>query len=119
MIVVSPVRSDEHLKLPRHNLCEVMKSIGTDAYGQSCLLFLEQSLNTDQWALFRFRSGVPLKCVATASMHHRAAACFDHVRNAALREEKSGAHVEVKGRFEVVHLVVPFLRRSGRRHPDV
>ena len=44
MIVVSPVRSDEHLKLPRHNLCEVMKSIGTDAYGQSCLLFLEQSL---------------------------------------------------------------------------
>jgi len=74
MIVVSPIRSDEHLKLPRHNLCEVMKSIGTDAYGQSCLLFLEQSLNTDQWALFRFRSGVPLKCVATASMHHRAAA---------------------------------------------
>ena len=44
------------------------------AYGQTCLAFLEKSLNADQWALFRFRSGIPLKCVATASMHHRVAA---------------------------------------------
>ena len=36
--------------------------------------FLEESVNADQWALFRFRSGIPLKCVATASMHHRTAA---------------------------------------------
>ena len=74
MLVVSPVHSDERVKLHRHNLCEVMKSIGTETYGQSCLAFLEKSLNADQWALFRFRSGIPLKCVATASMHHRAAA---------------------------------------------
>ncbi|HWX32948.1 MAG TPA: LuxR C-terminal-related transcriptional regulator [Steroidobacteraceae bacterium] len=74
MMVVSPVRSDERVNLHRHNLCEVMKSIGTGTYGKSCLGFLENSLNVDQWALFRFRSGIPLKCVATASMHHRAAA---------------------------------------------
>src|SRR5262249_48808687 len=74
MMVVSPVRSDDRMTLHTHNLCAVMKSIGTETYGQSCLTFLERSLNADQWALFRFRSGIPLKCVATASMHHRAAA---------------------------------------------
>jgi DNA-binding CsgD family transcriptional regulator len=74
MMVVSPVHSDERVNLHRHNLCEVVKSIGTEAYGRSCLAFLEKSVNADQWALFRFRSGIPLKCVATASMHHRAAA---------------------------------------------
>ena len=71
MIVVSPVRSDERLSLHTHNLREVMQSIGTDSYDQTCLTFLEKSLNADQWALFRFRSGIPLKCVATASLHHQ------------------------------------------------
>ena len=60
MMVVSPVRSDERVNLHRHNLCEVMKSIGTGTYGKSCLGFLENSLNVDQWALFRFRSGIPI-----------------------------------------------------------
>ena len=73
-MVVSPVRSDERMNFHSHNLCEVVKSIGTETYGQTCLAFLEKSLNADQWALFRFRSGIPLKCVATASMHHRVAA---------------------------------------------
>ena len=45
MIVVSPVRSDERLNLHRHNLCEVVKSIGTEAYGHSCFAFLANSLN--------------------------------------------------------------------------
>jgi DNA-binding CsgD family transcriptional regulator len=74
MIVVSPVRSDERLSLHTHNLREVMQSIGTDSYDQTCLTFLEKSLNADQWALFRFRYGIPLKCVATASLHHQLAA---------------------------------------------
>ena len=76
MMVVSPVRSDERVNLHRHNLCEVMKSIGTGTYGKSCLGFLENSLNVDQWALFRFRSGIPLKCVATAT-DRPAATCVD------------------------------------------
>jgi DNA-binding CsgD family transcriptional regulator len=74
MIVVSPVHSDERLSLHNHNLCDVVKSIGTDSYGQTCLAFLERSLSAEHWALFRFRSGSPLKCVAAASVHHRAAA---------------------------------------------
>jgi DNA-binding CsgD family transcriptional regulator len=74
MMVVSPVRSDERLNLHTHNLRQVMQSIGTESYDQSCLAFLEKSLNADQWALFRFRSGIPLKCVATASLHHPTAA---------------------------------------------
>ena len=74
MMVVSPVRTDERLSLRAHNLCEVIKSIGTEFYGQTCLAFLEKSLNAEHWALFRFRSGSPLKCVATGSVHHQAAA---------------------------------------------
>ena len=38
-MVVSPVRSDERVSLHRQNLCDVMKSIGTDSYGKSCLGF--------------------------------------------------------------------------------
>jgi DNA-binding CsgD family transcriptional regulator len=74
MIVVSPARSDEHLNLGTRNLCEVVKSIGTETYGNACFLLLEQALNAEHWALFRFRSGNPLKCVATGSGHHRVAA---------------------------------------------
>jgi DNA-binding CsgD family transcriptional regulator len=74
MIVVSPVRADERVSLRRDNVCEVMKSIGTESYDQACMSFLEKSLSAEHWALFRFRAGSPLKCVATASVHHRAAA---------------------------------------------
>jgi DNA-binding CsgD family transcriptional regulator len=74
MMVVSPVHADERLSLRGHNLCEVIKSIGTESYGQTCLAFLAKSLSAEHWALFRFRSGSPLKCVATGSVHHRAAA---------------------------------------------
>ena len=74
MQVVYPVRSQERLTLSTYNLHQVVKSVGTDAYARACLSFLGNSVNADQWALFRFRSGIPLKCVATASLHHRAAA---------------------------------------------
>ena len=73
-MVVSPVRSDERLSLHRHNLCEVMKSIGREFLWPSLPRFLAKSLSAEHWALFRFRSGSPLKCVATGSIHHRAAA---------------------------------------------
>ena len=58
-MVVSPVRTDERLSLRGHNLCEVIKSIGTESYGQTCLAFLAKSLSAEHWALFRFRSGSP------------------------------------------------------------
>jgi DNA-binding CsgD family transcriptional regulator len=74
MIVVSPVSSDEHVNLRTQNLCEVVTSIGTDNYGSACFQLLEKVLNAEHWALFRFRSGSPLKCVATGSSHHKVAA---------------------------------------------
>jgi len=74
MLVVYPVRSEERISLNAPDFRDVVKSVGTDTYARACLSFLENSVNADQWALFRFRSGIPLKCVATASMHHRAAA---------------------------------------------
>jgi len=74
MLVVSPVRSDERLSLNTRSLSEVMSSVGTRSYAQSCLALLEKSLNAEHWALFRFRPDSPLKCVATASVHHKTAA---------------------------------------------
>ena len=74
MIVVSPVFSNEDLTLRTHNLCEVVRSIGTESYGIVCFQLLEKALNAEHWALFRFRSGSPLKCVATGSGHHKVAA---------------------------------------------
>jgi hypothetical protein len=74
MMVVSPARSVESVSLHRRDLCEVVKSIGCDSFGHACMGFLAKSLSAEHWALFRFRSGRPLKCVATGSIHHRIAA---------------------------------------------
>ncbi|MGO9698866.1 MAG: helix-turn-helix transcriptional regulator [Xanthobacteraceae bacterium] len=74
MIVVSPMRPEERLDLGTHNLCEVVNSIGTPSYGHACFVLLEKALNAEHWALFRFRSGGPLKCIATGSGHHKVAA---------------------------------------------
>jgi len=74
MIVVSPVSFDEDLTLRTHNLCEVVRSIGTNSYGDACFHLLQRVLNAEHWALFRFRSGSPLKCVANGSGHHKVAA---------------------------------------------
>ncbi len=74
MIVVSPACSDERLSLRTGDACEVVNSIGTQSYGDVCFAMLERALNVEHWALFRFRSGSPLKCVATASKRDKAAA---------------------------------------------
>lgn len=74
MIVVSPACSDERLSLGTGDACEVVNSIGTQSYGDVCFAMLERALNVEHWALFRFRSGSPLKCVATASKRDKAAA---------------------------------------------
>jgi DNA-binding CsgD family transcriptional regulator len=74
MLVVSPVHPADSMSLPRRGLCEVMQSIGSDTYGQACMGFLAKSVSAEHWALFRFRSGAPLKCVATGSIHHQVAA---------------------------------------------
>ena len=74
MIVVSPARSDERLNLSTRDACAVANSIGTKSYGDVCFAMLERALNVEHWALFRFRSGSPLKCVATASKRDKAAA---------------------------------------------
>jgi DNA-binding CsgD family transcriptional regulator len=74
MMIVSPVRSDEPLSLRAREFCDVVRSVGTETYGKACLALLEKSLNAEHWALFRFRSGSPLKCVATGSVRHEAAA---------------------------------------------
>jgi DNA-binding CsgD family transcriptional regulator len=74
MIVVSPACSDERLNLGTREACEVVNSIGTQSYGDVCYALLERALNAEHWALFRFRSGSPLKCVATASKRDKLAA---------------------------------------------
>ncbi len=74
MIVLSPARSDERLNLSTHDVCAVANSTGTASYGDVCFAMLERALNVEHWALFRFRSGNPLKCVATASKRDKAAA---------------------------------------------
>src|ERR1700685_2289893 len=74
MIVVSAAGSDERVNLGTRDACEVVNSIGTDSYGDVCFAMLERALNAEHWALFRFRSGRPLKCVATASKRNKAAA---------------------------------------------
>ena len=74
MIVVSPACSDERLTLRTRDACEVVNSVGTQSYGDVCFAMLERALNAEHWALFRFRSGSPLKCVATASKRDKAAA---------------------------------------------
>jgi DNA-binding CsgD family transcriptional regulator len=74
MIVVSAAGSDERLNLGTRDACAVVNSIGTGSYGDVCFAMLESALNAEHWALFRFRSGSPLKCVATASKRDKAAA---------------------------------------------
>ena len=74
MIVVSPACSDERLNLGTRDACDVVNSVGTQSYGDVCFAMLERALNAEHWALFRFRSGSPLKCVATASKRDKAAA---------------------------------------------
>ena len=67
MIVVSAAGSDERLNLGTRDACAVVNSVGTGSYGDVCFAMLERALSAEHWALFRFRSGSPLKCVATAS----------------------------------------------------
>ena len=75
MIVVSPAYSDERLNLSTRDACEVVNSVGSETpYGDVCFAMLERALNAEHWALFRFRSGSPLNCVATASKRDKAAA---------------------------------------------
>lgn len=74
MMIVSPVGSDERLSLRAREFCEVVRSVGAETYGKACLSLLEKSLNAEHWALFRFRSGSPLKCVANGSVRYEAAA---------------------------------------------
>jgi DNA-binding CsgD family transcriptional regulator len=71
MMIVSPAHSDRQVSIYTHNFCDVVKSVGTESYAQSCLAFLEKSLYAEHWAVFRFRTGSPLKCLATASVHHQ------------------------------------------------
>jgi hypothetical protein len=74
MIVVSAAGSDERLNLGTRDACAVVNSVGTDSYGDVCFAMLERALNAEHWALFRFRSGSPLKCAAIASKRDKAAA---------------------------------------------
>ena len=74
MIVVSAAGSDERLNLGTRDACAVVNSVGTGSYGDVCFAMLERALNAEHWALFRFRSGSPLKCVATASKRDKVAA---------------------------------------------
>jgi DNA-binding CsgD family transcriptional regulator len=99
MMVVSPARSVESMSLHSRNLCEVMKSIGCDTFGQACMGFLAKSLSAEHWALFRFRSGTPLKCVATGSIHHRIAA-LENVDRFVVRCHSVDPSVQAASKFQ-------------------
>jgi DNA-binding CsgD family transcriptional regulator len=49
-------------------------ALGTTDYSRACFRVLEQSFDVDHWALFRYRSRKVVRCVATASRAHEAAA---------------------------------------------
>ena len=74
MMVISPVRMDERLSVGTRSLCGVVNSVGSDAYGDICFGFLKEALNAEHWALFRYRANQPVKCIATGSGRHKAAA---------------------------------------------
>ena len=48
MMIVSPVHSDRQVSIHTHSFCEVIKSVGTTSYAQSCLAFLEKSLCAEE-----------------------------------------------------------------------
>ncbi len=74
MIFISPARSNDRITLPIEGLGEVIKTIGTNRYGQACLELFEDSLDADHWALFHYHAKNSVNCIATASRVHVAAA---------------------------------------------
>ncbi len=70
MIVVSPVRSDEHITLRARGsggFGNIIKSLGTETYPSACLDMLERALGADHWGIVRYRGTRPIACIVTAS----------------------------------------------------
>jgi len=74
MMVVSPVRCDTRVALRADTFAEAVHAVGTAGYGRACFRVLEQVLDVDHWALFRYRAGDAVKAVAMASRAYQAAA---------------------------------------------
>jgi DNA-binding CsgD family transcriptional regulator len=74
MMIVSPARCEDRMVFRTQALANAIDALGTPDFGKACLGVFEQSFGVDHWAVFRYRAGEPVKCMATASRDHVAAA---------------------------------------------
>jgi DNA-binding CsgD family transcriptional regulator len=74
MMVVCPARAEARMVLRTDTFANAVAALGTTDYGRACFRVFEQAFDVDHWAIFRYRSIDSVKCIATASRAHEAAA---------------------------------------------
>lgn len=74
MIVMCPVLTNQTITIRSDLLTDVIDTIGTERYDRSCLDTIEQIVDVEHWALYRFRRNNSVSCIATHSRQYIAAA---------------------------------------------
>jgi DNA-binding CsgD family transcriptional regulator len=74
MLIVNPARFDDRMVYRTQALANAIGALGTTGFGRACFGVFEQFFDVDHWALFRYGVADPVKCIATASRNHEAAA---------------------------------------------
>ena len=74
MIVISPAGAEDRVTLGADYLGRLIEEIGTERFGEACFNTIERTLDAQHWALFHYQSDATVRCIATASRIHDAAA---------------------------------------------
>ena len=74
MLIVNPARCEDRMVYRTQALADAIGALGTTGFGGACFSVFEQAFDIDHWAIFRYRAASPVRCMATASRNHVAAA---------------------------------------------
>jgi DNA-binding CsgD family transcriptional regulator len=74
MLIVNPARCEDRMVYRTQALADAIGALGTTGFGMAAFRVFEDAFDVDHWAIFRYGMADPVKCIATASRNHEAAA---------------------------------------------
>src|SRR5262249_59400336 len=74
VVRISPTRADMRWAVPAGIVHELIEAPATEGYHATCLQILDDSCDADHWALFQYSRAGVVRCLASASKVHAAAA---------------------------------------------